>query len=557
MNVFQTIVSALKAEKTEYVFGLPSGDLFYDALYDEPQIKAVQVREESAGPFMALGYARIKARPGVCYGSAGPGITNLASGVLEAYSACIPVIVIGASANRSNAGMGAFQEVDLLSLMRPITKWCDQITEPDRTAWVIRRAFSIAANGKPGPVYIDIPGDIGRQEVTHTEYVPAQYPLKTSADPMAVQAAVELITSAERPVLVAGGGAVSARAFAELRELAELLGMPVMTTPCGRGIIPEDHALSVGQVGLYFTEPGEELYGRADLLITVGSRNEDFQSGQQRFFPEGARYIQIDIDPGEIGRNWIPDVAIVGDAGLVLQELIGRLTERGVDQDRREGRLAELRQSKAEYSRQVAEDCRDDSVPLKSKRIIRQLNEVFGGNTILVNENGSQDLWSYYWGYYNVLDINACVAPGEQTCMGGGCAAAVGAKLAAPERRVVCPTGDGAFQMFMKELPAVVQCGAAVTFVVLNNNSLGWVKNGQRLRGDRYIAVDFEVQPDFVQIAEASQCRGERVEKPKDIRPALERALQANKEGRTSVVEFVVDSEDFAYGFRRYYERLK
>jgi acetolactate synthase-1/2/3 large subunit len=197
-----------------------------------------------------------------------------------------------------------------------------------------------------------------------------------------------------------------------------------------------------------------------------------------------------------------------------------------------------------------------DSVPIKTRRVIHELGEVFGKDTILVNENGSQDLWSYYWPYYKVREINSCVAPGEQTCMGGGCSAAIGAKLAAPEKNVVCPTGDGAFQMFMKELPTAVQYRAPVTYVVLNNYSLGWIKFGQRNRGDRFIASDFTVQPDFAGVARANQCLGERIDKPEDIRPALQRALRATREGTPAVLDFVVDGWDFAPGFRRFYQRL-
>ncbi len=328
MNVWEAIVSALRAEKTEYLFGLPGGDLFYDALYDVPEVKTVLVREESSGPFMAMAYARLTGKPAVCYGSSGPGVANLVPGIMEAYSACLPVIAIASASNLANAGMGAFQEVDQISIMKPITKWCERITIPERTPWVMRRAFSLAANGRPGPVFIEIPKDIGILEADIQEYVPAKYPHRSSGDPRDMEEASVLLMNAGRPLMVAGGGAVNSRAFEEVREFVEFLGVPIMTTPCGRGIIPEDHRLALGLVGLYFTEVGEKAYADSDLLLTVGSRNEDFQSGQQRFFPKGAKYIQIDIDPHEIGRNWVPDAAIVGDAKLVLHDLTELLRNR-------------------------------------------------------------------------------------------------------------------------------------------------------------------------------------------------------------------------------------
>ncbi len=557
MNVWQGIVSALKAEKTEYVFGLPGGELFYDALYDASEIKTVLVREESAGPFMAMGYARISGRPGVCFAPSGPGVANLVPGILEAHSACLPVIAIGCSSKRANAGMGAFQEVDQVAILKPITKWSERVTEPDRTSWVMRRAFSLATQGRPGPVYVDIPRDTGAQEAAASRYLPVVYPLRTAADPQKIKEATALLLKSRRPVLVAGGGAVSSRAFEEVRRFVELLRLPLLTTPCGRGILSEEHPMAFGLVGLYFSEIGEKVYGEADLLMTLGSRNEDFQSGEQRFFPEKAKYIQVDLDPEEMGRNWVPDVALVGDIKLVLQALLRELQRAGLKKAEPNPRMAKLLQTKEAYESRVKKECLSDtSIPLKTKRIVRELYEVFGKDTILVNENGSQDLWSYYWPYYKVGNINSCVAPGEQTCMGGGCSAAIGAKLAMPEKDVVCTTGDGAFQMFMKELATAAQHKAPVTYVVLNNFSLGWIKFAQRNRGNRFISTDYKVQPDFVQIAQANQCHGERIERPEDIRPALERALKATREGSPAVLDFLVDGWDFAAGFERFYQRL-
>ncbi|MBP1713845.1 MAG: thiamine pyrophosphate protein central region [Deltaproteobacteria bacterium] len=556
MNAWQAVASALKAEKTEFVFGLPGGDLFFDSLLDIPEIKAVQVREETAGPFMAMGYARVSGKPGICYAPSGPGVAHLVPGILEAFSACLPVIAIGCSSKRANAGMGAFQEVDQTGLMKPITKWCERVTEPQRIFWVMRRAFSYALNGQPGPVYIDIPKDVGLQEVRSGSYLPAEYPLKTSADPRRLEQAAHLLRKAKRPVIVAGGGAVSARAFAEVRRFAERMHIPVLTTPCGRGILPEDHSLAFGLVGLYFSELGQKIYREADLLINLGSRNEDFQSGEQKFFPRRAKYIQIDIAPEEIGRNWAPDTAVVGDIQLVLRQWLDQMEEEPSEKRRVDPRMAKILRAKKFFEAQVKAECETDEIPIKTKRVIKELNDIFGPHTILVNENGSQDLWSYQWPFYKVLEENSCVAPGEQTCMGGGCAAAIGAKLASPEKNVVCPTGDGAFQMFMKELATASQYQAAVAYIVLNNFGLGWIKYHQRNLGDRYIATDFKVQPDFVKIAEANQCFGERAEKPEDIRPVLERALSVTQKGTPAVVEFLVDGWDFSPGFKNFYKRL-
>jgi acetolactate synthase-1/2/3 large subunit len=543
MNMWQAVAAALAAQNVSVVFGIPGADRFFDSLREYPEIRKVLVRDPRAAPFMAMGYARVSGRPGICYSAAGPGVALLVPGILEAYAACLPVVAIVSSSRRAGAGQGAFQEWDQVGVMRPITKWAERVTEPDRIWWVMRKAFSVAMNGRPAP------------SPPHV-YVPAAYPIRTAGDPERIRTAVELLRSAQRPVIVVGGGGISSRAFAEVRRFAEMAGAPVLTTPCGRGILPEDHPLACGLVGLYFSDLGQRVYDEADLLITLGSRNEDFQSGEQKFFPRGAKYIQVDIDPDEIGRNWIADVAVVGDVKLVLQAWVDELAREPLPADAVGPRVEGLVQAKAAFEAQVREDAATDDVPLKTKRVIRELNDVLGPNTILVNENGSQDLWSYSWPYYRVLDENCCVAPGEQTCMGGGCAAAIGAKLAMPDRNVVCPTGDGAFQMFTNELATAVQFGAPVLYLVLNNRSLGWIKYHQRNLGDRFIATDFEVQPDFMKVAEANQCFGVRVERPEEIRLAFERALAATRAGTPAVVECIVDGWDFSFGFRNFYERM-
>lgn len=552
MNAWQAIVSAIEKENIGHIFGLPGGDLFFDALYDHPKIKPILVREESSGVFMAMAYARMTGKPGICYASSGPGVANLVPGIMEAESACVPIIAIAGASSTVNAGMGAFQEADQISIMKPITKWTERIIMPERVPWVMRRAFSIACNGKPGPVFIEVPKDIGRINTEIPQYMPSAYPLRMCGDPNAIADAVDLLLEARRPIIIAGGGALSSKAYNEVRQLAEMLDIPIMTTPCGRSVIPEDHPLAFGLVGLYFSKFGEKVYDSADLLMTIGSRNEEFQSGAQSFFPKGAKYIQIDIDPFEIGRNWIPDVPIVGDAKMILSGMIKLIA----DHRKSNPWTKELVKEKERYEKEVQAECMVDDVPIKTRKVIWELNQVFGRDTILVNENGSQDLWSYYHPYYKVLDINSCITPGEQTCMGFGVAGAIGAKLAKPSKKVVCTTGDGAFQMFMKELPTALQYNAPVTYIVLNNFGLGWIKFGQKRRGDRFIATDFDIQPDFVMIAEANGCYGEKIEKPENIRPALQRAIKANNEGKPAVLDFIVDGWDFAPGFLSYYQRL-
>jgi len=555
---WDVIVDALEKEKVGFLFGLPGHPAaLYDSLYDASGIETVLVRHETSGVFMAMAYAKLTRQPGVCFGSPGPGVANLVPGVLEAASGCTPLVVLGSSVGTVNEGKGAFQETPQVDMLRPITKWAFRLPSADRTPWAVRRAFSIASNGKPGPVYLDVPFDIGSTPTSETDYIPSVRPIRVRPDWERVKEAAELLLGSERPVIVAGGGAHASGCSRELVALSELLGIPVLTTPCGRGVIPEIHPLALGLVGLYRTRVGRSAYQAADLVVSLGSRNEEFQTAAWSYFPDGARLIQVDIDPCEIGRNWIPDVALVGDVKLTILDLMAVLSERIRRKPLEEmPRIREIMEAKAAFLREVEAECSDSSVPLKTKRIVHEANGVFGGGTVLVNENGSQDLWSYYYPYYRVLDLDGCVAPAEQTCMGFGVAGAIGAKLAAPDRKVICTTGDGAFQMFMKELPTAVQYAAPVTWIVLNNYSLGWIKLHEKAAGERYIAVDFEAQPDFAAIAEASGCHGRQVSAPDDIRPSLETALKQNLDGVPAVLDFVVDPWDFPDGFKEFHPEI-
>lgn len=551
-------MSTLRKERVKFVFGLPGNpEALYDSLYDISDIEAVLVRHETSAVFMAMAYAKLTRQPGVCFGSPGPGVANLVPGVLEAHSGCLPLVVLGASASRVKEGKGAFQETPQIDMFKPITKWSFRLPTADRAAWTIRRAFSIASNGKPGPVYMDVPFDVGIAKTSTPQYIPSDRPIRVRPDPERVRETVEILLTSERPVIIAGGGASASAASGELIQLSELLGIPVLTTPCGRGVIPENHPLALGLVGLYRSQVGKSAYQEADLLLSLGSRNEEFQTAAWRYFPKGAKFIQVDIDPFEMGRNWIPDVAMVGDVKLVLQDMMTAISKRIQRKSMKEmPRVKTIMEAKEAFEQKVEAECQDTSVPLKSKRIVHEANKVFSSGTVLVNENGSQDLWSYYFPYYKVLDVDACVAPAEQTCMGFGVAGAIGAKLAAPKRKVICITGDGAFQMFMKEVPTAIQYNAPVTWIVLNNYSLGWIKLHEKALGERYIAVDFEAQPDFAAFARACNCYGERVTEPEAVRPALKKALRKNNSGVPAVLDFVVDPWDFPEGFKKFHPEI-
>ncbi len=540
MYPWEAIANMARQQGVEFTFGLGDSPL---QLYAEKtsELKAINLRYEGSAPFMAMAYSRMAGVPGVCSASTGPGVANLVPGVLEAYYGCSPVVIICPSVSQKTEGMGEFQECDQVGMMRPITKWAIRIPHIDRLEWFIRRAFSLALNDQPGPVYVEIPNDVGG-DITHgypvdipqPDYTPAER-LRPAGDPDAVSRAVDIIMASQRPVVIAGNGAILSGAHSQFRELIDRFELPFATTPGGRGIISERHPLALGLVGLYRNPMTATYLKSVDSVLTIGTRNEAFQTHRWQDLPAGADLIQVDIAASEIGRNWRPSVGIVGDASLVLRQIIDEMARRGTTRPSSDI-VGSIREQKQLLINQVDQECNTLDYPIPAKRIVHEISSVFGDNTVLVNENGSQDAWSYFFPYYTVGDNSACVTVAEQTCMGMGIVGAIAAKLASPDQSVVCITGDGAFQMYMKELPTAVQYGAACTWVVLNNSALGWPMHNQ-MQSVGWNTTTFEVQPDLAAVARASGCHGRRIDHSHDLRSALEEACRLNSEGVPVVLD--------------------
>lgn len=552
MTGWEMVVSALKVEQVSHVFGLPGNPLeLYDALHGEEDIRPVLVRHEAAGGFMAMTYALLSGRPSVCFTPPGPGVAHLVAPLLESLATCAPVVALSPSVDERIRGKGAFQESDQMGMLRPVTKWAFHVATPEMLPWAIRRAFEVAMNGQPGPVFLEISPLVGRAVSTFAAYVPSAPRICSQGSPEQVRVAADLLLSAVSPVVIAGGGTRHSRAHDELERLAVALGAPVLTTPSGRGSIPEDHPLAVGQVGLYRTRLGKQLLAGADVLLVVGSRLEQTQTGTWAWLPDEASMIRIDICAEELSRNVDPAVPILGDARHVLSQLIEAVQREDTPSGRDE-RFERIAREKRAYDDDVQRECLDARTAVTSKRVVYEINQVFGKNTILVHENGSQDLWSYYAPYFKVLDRDGSVSPGEQTCMGAGVMGAVGAKLARPESQIVCVTGDGAFQMYCQDIPTAAQHDAPVTWIILNNDALGWIKYRQMLLGEHYVGVDFVVQPDFVALAQAYGCVAEKASTVEEIAPVLSRAREANQQGRSAVAVFDVGWSDLPEAFRDY-----
>jgi acetolactate synthase-1/2/3 large subunit len=554
-TVWQVVVEALEAEGTEVIFGLPGNPAHLVAdLVKHSNIKLVLTRHEHGGVACAYAFARVSNGPAVCFGNPGPGITNMTTGLLEATCGSLPVICLTNGVPMASDGRGAFQELDSIALMRPVTKWAVRPTAADAVPWTLQRAFSVAKNGRPGAVFIDIPSDLGLIEAVMPAYAPSLERQRFRPDPDAVSGAARLLARAKRPLILCGSGAISSGAAAAVADLSDRLGIPVFTTPGGRGIFPEAHPLSLGQVGLYFSEVGKAYYDEADLILSVGSRLEEFSTGGWKYFPKRGRLIQLDIEPEAIGLNFRPDVALVGDATLALNDVIaalGRITSK-----LRDTRVDAIAKAKAPHLRKVEREGARRGGKLRTPQILHGVMKVFGKDTILVNENGGADLWSYYWPYYRVQDIGDCVPMAEQTAMGMGVIGTIGAKLAAPDKKVVCVAGDGAMQMAMMELATAAEQNCGITWIVLNNQALGWPQYIQMLEGQATAGTDFNVSPDFAKLAEAQGCLGLKVAKLDEIEGALKRALRANRKGRPALVEFRIGKHDYPAQFARYHQEI-
>jgi len=552
---WSAVVEALAAEGVEYVFGLPGNPrhLIQD-LAVRPDIEFVLVRHEASAAAAAYAYARVTGRPGVCLASPGPGTANLTAGLLEATSGSLPVIALANGVEESNRGRGAFQELDAEALMRPVTKWATRLTDPAGTPWVMQRAFSLAVNGRPGAVFVEIPSDLGLAEAEIGDYRPLCGRLRSRPEAEGVREAARLLSRAERPLLLCGSGAHSAGAWPQVQALSRAGGLPVFTTPGGRGVLSEEDDLSLGQVGLYFTDVGQAYYDRADLIFSIGSRLEAFSTGWWEFFPQGAKLIQLDIDPQAIALNWRPDLALIGDAALGLADVLAEL-EPLVDRARRDSRVEEIKAAKARYFREVEEEVAQKRRPIRPPQVVAALNRVFGRDTILVNENGGADLWTYFWPYYKVLDVGGCVPMAEQTSMGLGVAGALGAKLGRPDRKVVCVTGDGALQMAMMELATAAERKCGLTWLVLNNQCLGWPQYHQVLGRLPLVGTDFQVSLDFAALAQSQGCEGIRVTDPEEVEAALGQALKFNQEGRPVLIDVHIARHDYPRHFVEIHRR--
>ena len=493
-------------------------------------LRMIDVRHEQAAAMMAHAYARVLARPGVCMGASGPGTINLTTGLANALIDCAPVVAFGGASPVAQNLKGAFQEIDQVAVMRPITKWAERVYDARRIPEYVNLAFRHAMSGKPGPVYLDLPGDVLYAEVDEASvaWPKARAAItrgRQASDPETIERVVAALAEAERPILLSGSGILWSRAADALHAFVDATGIPFYTTPQGRGVIPEDH-------DFFYAHARSLAFKEADLVLVVGTRlNYVFSYARPPRFAETATLVRIDADPAEVDASDRVDIGIVGDAGTVLDQL--RDTAEGrVEPARFAGWRDRLRAVEAERAPKQEAAIATDQVPIHPLRLCKEVRDFIDRDTILVVDGqeilnyGRQTIPSYRPGHR----LNS----GPFGIMGVGMPFGVGAKAAKPDHKVVVLHGDGSFGLNAMELDTAVRHNLPVLVVISLNG--GWTADPEKVKPGRDLGYTR-----FDKMAEALGCHGEFVEEPDAIRPALERAAAAVAEGKTALVNVVTD----------------
>jgi acetolactate synthase-1/2/3 large subunit len=539
MTGAQAIVDTLKKEGVTHLFGISGGAVLplYDVLYDA-DIRNILARHEQCVAHMADGYARAGGTPGVCVSTSGPGATNMVTGIANAYMDSSPIVAITGQAPRAVIGKDAFQEADIVGITTPITKYVTQVESVEEIPKTLRTAFYIATTGRPGPVLVDIPKDV--QTSVITRQVPASiklrgYKPRDDPHPIQVKRAVEMLVTAERPLMLAGGGIILSNASQDVLKLAELMTIPVATTLMGKGSIPETHPLSLGMVGMHGTYEANKLILDADVLLAVGVRFSDRTTGRVDGFCPDAQIIHVDIDSAEIGKNVMIDLPIVADARKTLRELYTLVVRQAVTNERSPW-LARIQQVRDQY----LSEQRDDNPGLTAPKIVGALRDLLPRHAIITTEVGQNQMWAAL--HFKALAPRTFISSGGLGTMGFGFPAALGAKVAKPDVPVVDVAGDGSFIMTEQELATSVIEEIPVIVVVLNNSMLGMVAQWQRMfYNRRYAGSKLKNSPDFVKLAEAFGAQGIRVGSVDEFSHAFQDAVASDV---TTVITVPISPEE-------------
>ncbi len=541
----QAIIKCLQEEGVDTIFGFPGGAVIdlYDELLDS-DIKHVLVRHEQGAVHAADGYARATGQVGVALLTSGPGATNGVTGIATAYMDSIPIVVFTGQVPRALIGNDAFQEVDIVGITRPCTKHNYLVSDPNELVATIREAFYLAASGRPGPVLIDLPKDVVASMMSFPEKKPIKmktYQPTVDPHPGQVEKACKSCLKAKRPMLYIGGGVILSNANKELTELAEKLSIPVTMTLMGLGGFPGTNPLSLGMLGMHGSYASNMAVAKSDLLISVGARFDDRVTGRLDAFAPHAEIIHIDIDPTSISKNVDVDIPIVADCKHALRAMNSwfddsKQFDRKAIQEKHKPWLEQVTQWNEKHPLTYHEE----GDIIKPQYVIEVLNKLTGGDAIITTEVGQNQMWAAQ--FYKFNEPRRLLTSGGLGTMGYGLPAAIGAKLAFPDKTVIDVAGDGSIQMNIQELATARQYGAAVKVAILNNGYLGMVRQWQELfYNKRYSATVMEVTPDFVELARAYGAVGLRAKTKDEVEPVIKEALATDN---LVIMDFAVSREE-------------
>ena len=528
----EIVIECLKEQGVDTVFGYPGGAILnvYDELYKhQDEIKHILTSHEQGAAHAADGYARATGKVGVCLATSGPGATNLVTGIATAYMDSIPIVAITCNVGVSLLGKDSFQEIDITGITLPITKHNFIVKDVDDLAATIRKAFTIAKKGRPGPVLIDIPKDVTANKAEYVKEEPKNVEPSQDISEAQLDTAVEMIKEAKKPYIFVGGGAVLSGASEELYTFAKKVDAPVTDSLMGKGAFPGTDPLYTGMLGMHGTKTSNYGVSECDLLIVVGARFSDRVTGNAQKFAQNAKIIQLDIDVAEMNKNVMIDAGVVGDIKVVL----GKLNERLEQQNHAEW-VAKIQEYKEAYPLTYHKDVL--SGPFVVEEIYRQTK----GEAIISTEVGQHQMWAAQ--YYKYTEPRTFLTSGGLGTMGYGLGASIGAKSGRPDKVVVNIAGDGCFRMNMNEIATAVRHNIPVIQVVINNHVLGMVRQWQNLfYGQRYSATVLNDAVDFVKLAEAMGAEGIRATTQEEFKSAFEKALNL---GRPVVIDCQIDSDD-------------
>jgi acetolactate synthase I/II/III large subunit len=533
----EAIIKSLTDQGVEIVFGYPGGVLLplYDVIYDS-DLKHILVRHEQCAAHAADGFARASGKVGVCIGTSGPGATNLITGIATAYMDSSPILAIAGQVSSNLIGNDAFQEVDTIGITMPITKHNYQPMKADEIPGMIKSAFYIAGTGRPGPVVLDLPKDVQEEEFEFESAKDIELPgykPTMKGHPRQLKRAAKLIQESKKPVILAGGGIILSGATKELLQFANMIKSPVSTTLMGKGSFPEDNPLSLGMLGMHGRKASNLIVDECDCLIAIGCRFSDRTTGLLSEFAKDAKIVHIDVDPAEIGKNVDIDVPIVGDAQTILEDLIKILDPK-----------PENKQEWLKYVKNFKNSCIPrlsfNEVPLKPQQVIKELSQAVTDETIVTTDVGQNQMWMAH--YFDVTNPRKFISSGGLGTMGFGFPAAIGAKIAMPNNDVVAVCGDGGFLMVCQDLATIKEYDIPVVIVVLDNRHLGMVAQWQKLFYDERMShTHLGESPDFVKLAESFGVTAERIEKPGEMKEAVERAI---KSGKPYLLDVIIDPDE-------------